>query len=124
MLHQALEVAREQHDVPTMERHRGPHLVADEVLHGFGVGATTVLLPQGPVFARHEAQDAGVLQRDGCDISAEIPPRMQQVAVVVVPGNVVPRQTVVVDNEQVPHVWAAFVGAKTVPKIQHNVQTP
>jgi hypothetical protein len=78
VLHQALEVAREQQDVPTMERHRGPHLVGDEVVHGGAVFATvTVLLPQGPVFARHEAQDAGVLQRDGCDISAEIiPPRM------------------------------------------------
>jgi hypothetical protein len=79
VLHQALEVAREQQDVPTMERHRGPHLVGDEVVHGGAVFATTatVLLPQGPFFARHEAQYAGVLQRDGCDISAEIiPPRM------------------------------------------------
>ncbi|MFM7979224.1 MAG: hypothetical protein ACKPKO_07905 [Candidatus Fonsibacter sp.] len=81
----------------------------------------TVLVPQGRIFARHEAQDARVLQRDECDISSDIPPpRMQQVVVVVVPGNVVPLLTVVVDNEQVPHV---VVGAKLVPKNQHSVRT-
>ncbi|MFM7987490.1 MAG: hypothetical protein ACKPKO_50075, partial [Candidatus Fonsibacter sp.] len=82
-------------------------------MHGFAPGAITVLVTQGRIFARHEAQYARVLQRGGCVISSEIPPRMQQVAVVVVPGNVVPLLTVVVDNEQVPHV---VVGAKLVPK--------
>ena len=63
---------------------------------GSGVVANTVLLPKakGPSLR-------GMKHKMPEFCSAEIPPRVQQVAIVVV-GNVVPRQIVVVDNE-LPH---------------------
>ena len=123
VLHVSLEAAGHQHDVPTVQHHGRPHLSIQDAFHRHVFFFCLKLLPDVPLTIRHDAQKAGIEQRYGGDISRRFLPIPQQFARIVVPGNRLFFERIMVDDDKVEHVRAELVTeAYCAPKVRYASQ--